>query len=41
LVPSCCVIFDLEPLSLSFDIVEHDHVVVNPTQLEWGSYAIV
>ncbi|GJW15887.1 hypothetical protein Tco_0020020 [Tanacetum coccineum] len=27
LVPSCCVIFDLEPLSLSFDF--HEHVVMN------------
>ncbi|GJS33707.1 hypothetical protein Tco_0532089 [Tanacetum coccineum] len=31
LVPSCFVIFDLEPLSLSFDFIEHEHVVMNPT----------
>ncbi|GJS30003.1 hypothetical protein Tco_0490623 [Tanacetum coccineum] len=31
LVPSCFVIFDLDPLSLSFDFFEHEHVVMNPT----------
>ncbi|GJS50969.1 hypothetical protein Tco_0624331 [Tanacetum coccineum] len=31
LVPSCFLIFDLEPLSLSFDFFEHEHVVMNPT----------
>ncbi|GJU52350.1 ribonuclease H-like domain-containing protein [Tanacetum coccineum] len=31
LVPSCFVIFDLEPLSLSLDFFEHEHVVMNPT----------
>ncbi|GKA64260.1 hypothetical protein Tco_0763866, partial [Tanacetum coccineum] len=31
LVPSCCMIFDLEPLSLSFNFFEHEHVVMNPT----------
>ncbi|GKA17350.1 hypothetical protein Tco_0697187 [Tanacetum coccineum] len=31
LVPSCFVIFDLEPLLLSFDLFEHEHVVMNPT----------
>ncbi|GJW13447.1 hypothetical protein Tco_0017580 [Tanacetum coccineum] len=31
LVPSCFVIFDLEPLSLSFDFFEHEHVVMNST----------
>ncbi|GJU27140.1 hypothetical protein Tco_1165761 [Tanacetum coccineum] len=33
LVPSCFAIFDLEPLSLSFDfyVFEHEHVVMNPT----------
>ncbi|GJS88590.1 hypothetical protein Tco_0771226 [Tanacetum coccineum] len=27
LVPSCCVIFDLEPLSLSFDLVFKSEIV--------------
>ncbi|GJW61285.1 hypothetical protein Tco_0110620 [Tanacetum coccineum] len=31
LVPSCFVIFDLEPLSLSLDFFEHEHVVMNLT----------
>ncbi|GJZ34751.1 hypothetical protein Tco_0580568 [Tanacetum coccineum] len=31
LVPSRFVIFDLEPLSLSFDFFELEHVVMNPT----------
>ncbi|GJS23377.1 hypothetical protein Tco_0452009, partial [Tanacetum coccineum] len=30
LVPSCFVVFDLEPLALSFDFFEHKHVVTNP-----------
>ncbi|GKA84302.1 retrovirus-related pol polyprotein from transposon TNT 1-94 [Tanacetum coccineum] len=64
LVLSCYVIFVLDPLSSSFDLVfsseifksfpclslsslppcdllEHEHVVVNLAQLEWGRYAIV
>ncbi|GJQ91835.1 retrovirus-related pol polyprotein from transposon TNT 1-94 [Tanacetum coccineum] len=36
LVPSCFVIFDLEPLSLSFDFIEHEHVVMNPTSAGIG-----
>ncbi|GKB24571.1 reverse transcriptase domain-containing protein [Tanacetum coccineum] len=31
LVPSCFAIFDLEPLSFSFDFIEHEHVIMNPT----------
>ncbi|GKB97799.1 hypothetical protein Tco_0983936 [Tanacetum coccineum] len=31
LVPSCFVIFDLKPLSLSLDFFKHEHVVMNPT----------
>ncbi|GJS67743.1 hypothetical protein Tco_0682308 [Tanacetum coccineum] len=34
LVPSCFVIFDLEPLSLSFNFFEHEHVVMNSTPAE-------
>ncbi|GJU94977.1 retrovirus-related pol polyprotein from transposon TNT 1-94 [Tanacetum coccineum] len=35
-VPSCFVIFDLEPLALSFDFIEHEHVVMNPTSAGIG-----
>ncbi|GKA47974.1 hypothetical protein Tco_0740932 [Tanacetum coccineum] len=41
LVPSCFVIFDLEPLSLSFDFFKHVHVVMNLTQLEWDCNTVV
>ncbi|GKE05032.1 hypothetical protein Tco_1397050 [Tanacetum coccineum] len=36
LVPSCRVIFDLEPLSLSFGFFEHEHVVMNPISAGMG-----
>ncbi|GJU23588.1 retrovirus-related pol polyprotein from transposon TNT 1-94 [Tanacetum coccineum] len=41
LVPSCFTIFDLEPLSLSFNFFEHEHVVMNRPQLEWDTVTTV